>query len=126
MAHAAATPGSHLGTVTADAVHRGFYTTALAPWTDHFPPERLLVLQYERGVVDPAGQLERTQRFLGLEPDAGGTELRRPVSPTQGPKAALDDDARRRLVELYAESVDALMKQYPDLEVGLWPNFAQR
>ncbi len=43
-------------------------TTHCAGGSTHFPPEQILVLQYERCVADPAGQLARTYRFLGLEP----------------------------------------------------------
>ena len=51
-----------------DAIARGFYDDALRRWIAYFPPEQILVLQYERCVADPTGQLARTYRFLGLEP----------------------------------------------------------
>jgi hypothetical protein len=31
---------------------------------------------------------------------------------------------RRRLVDLYAADVTALVKNHPDLELDRWPNFA--
>ncbi len=67
-----------------DGIERGFYDEALHRWLAHFPPEQILVLQYEHCVADPAGQLARTYRFLGLEPfvpqrwETGSTQRRAP------------------------------------------------
>ena len=36
----------------------------------------------------------------------------------------LEQDVRRRLVDLYAPDVRALSEHVPDLDLGLWPNFA--
>jgi hypothetical protein len=110
----------------ANAVSRGFYHRALAHWCQWFEPERLLVLQYERCTVDPAGQLARTYRFLGLDEDYEPADLRRPVGPTTEGKVDLADDARRRLVDAYAPDVEALAAQFPELDLTLWPNFAPR
>ena len=117
----------HRGRVTAevwaDAVERGFYDQQLAGWASMFAPDHLLVLQYERCVVDPAGELNRTFDFLGLEafvPEG----LARRVSATRD-QFRLHDDVRQRLVDLYAPSVVALAKNYPDLELDRWPNFVE-
>ena len=69
MAHTPVVPALHLGSVFAEAVTRGQYATALAPWEAELVSGRLLVLQYEACVADPAGQLARTYRFLGLDDD---------------------------------------------------------
>ena len=124
VAHRFAAPGSHPGSVLSEAVARGFYAAGLETWTARFGAERLLVLQYERCVADPHGELARTWRFLGLDPGPSPPGLERPVSATEGEKAPLAEDARRRLVELYAPDVERLMAGFPDLDVGLWPNFA--
>ena len=126
MAHAELRAASHLGTLEADAVARGRYASALGPWVEIFGSERLLVLQYERCVADPAGELVRTLRFLGLDQRPPPADVRRPVSPTPGPKLSLSDDARRRLVDLYAEDVGELMERFPELDRALWPNFSCR
>ena len=31
---------------------------------------------------------------------------------------------RRRLVEVYEPDVPALVQRFPDIDLGLWPNFA--
>jgi hypothetical protein len=108
----------------ADAVARGFYHRALAPWAQHIDNDRLLVLQYERCTEDPAGQLARSYRFLGLDDDFVPPDLRRPVGPTIEGKVQIADDARRRLIEAYRADVEALAAQFAELDLALWPNFA--
>jgi hypothetical protein len=105
-----------------DAVARGLYHDALRRWTAHFPREQILILQYERCRADPAGQLARTYRFLELEPFVvEGIDNR--VNATAH-ALGLDQDVRRRLVDLYAPDVRALSKCVADLDLDLWPNFA--
>ena len=105
-----------------DALSRGFYHDALRQWTAYFSPAQILVLQYERCMADPDGQLARTYRFLGLDPIAvAGMEER--VNATTHP-LDLEEGTRRRMVELYEPDVRALLKQFPDLDLGLWPNFS--
>jgi hypothetical protein len=105
-----------------DAVARGFYYESLRRWTACFPSEQILLLQYEQCTADPAGQLARTSRFLGLEPfPPDGIEKRVNAGTLH---TDLDEDVRRRLVQLYLPDVRALSKWFPDLDVGLWPNFA--
>jgi hypothetical protein len=105
----------------ADAVGRGFYEEALRRWTEHFSPERILVLQYEHCVADPAGQLSRTYAFLGLEPflPPGLAEGVNVTAKTDG----LAEDVRRRLIEVYASDTDALSRRVPDVDLQWWPNF---
>jgi sulfotransferase family protein len=104
-----------------DAIARGFYHDALCRWTARFPQEQILILQYERCIVDPLGQLARTHRFLGLEPSAAEGIETRVNATTQ--TLGLDQDVRRRLVELYAPDVRALSRSVGDLDLDLWPNF---
>ena len=122
VAHDGLRGGSRAGAVVSEAFDRGRYAAALEPWAGHFPAERLLVLQYERCVADPAHELERTWRFLGLPAAAVPDDLRRPVSPSEQ-KPALSADARRRLAELYAPDVEQLVARYPEIDLRLWPNF---
>ncbi len=105
----------------ADAVRHGFYAAGLNRFLDWFPKEQVLVLQYERCAAEPAGQLAATYRFLGL-PDHVPSDLRRSVN-VSGTKVDLDDDARGRLIELYAADVAELVRLVPTIDTGLWPNF---
>ena len=123
LAHSQVVPGSHLGTVVSEAVDRGFYAAALRRWVESLEAGRLLVLQYERCVADPARELARTYRFLGLDDRFRPADMDRASSPTRQEKVALDADARKRLVDLYAGDVVELVGLVPDLDLSLWPNF---
>jgi hypothetical protein len=104
-----------------DAMARGLYHETLQRWHGYFPAERILVLQYERCMADPVGQLARTCRFLGLEPfDVEGME--RPVNTTARP-VTLDEDVRRRIIEIYTPDVRALSDSFSEFDPDLWPNF---
>lgn len=126
LAHGGLPAQSQPGLVLSDAVARGFYASALRLWMTHFHRGRILVLQYERCVADPTGQLDATYRFLELEDGFRPANLRAPQSPTFGDKAALAPDARRRLVELYGDDVRRLAELVPDLDLSLWSNFGAR
>ena len=117
---------THRGMALSDAVERGRYADALRRWEEPRRQGRLLVLQYERCVVDPVGELARTYRFLGLDDAFRPDEMGRPASPTPGgTKERLDPEARRRLVELYRPDVAELVTVVSDLDLALWPNFAR-
>jgi len=106
-----------------DGIERGFYDQALHRWFAHFPREQILVLQYEHCVADPTGQLARTYRFLGLEPFVPAA-LGDRVNATPRTLDVLDDDVRRRLIELYTPDVRALATHFPDFDLSAWSNFS--
>jgi hypothetical protein len=123
LTHSHLVPGSHLGTVVAESVGRGFYASALRHWVPALDAGRVLVLQYERCVADPATELARTYRFLGLDDRFRPEGITRASSPTRTEKVALDPDARRRLVDLYGPDVAELVRLVPDIDLARWPNF---
>jgi hypothetical protein len=47
---------------------RGVYVDLLKMWTDVFPKQQLLVLEFERLCKEPADVFRETQEFLGLPP----------------------------------------------------------
>jgi hypothetical protein len=112
----------HPGSYLSDAVDRGFYADQLARLVEVFPPDRVLVLQYERCLAEPERSLARTYEFLGVDPSVPA----RPIPPPAGDGTArdrLDPLTLGRLQAMYAADVDALACRYPDLDLGLWPNF---
>jgi hypothetical protein len=121
LSHHRAQRGRVTPEVWADAIDRGFYDRQLAGWASWFPPGRFLVLQYERCVADPVGELSRTFRFLDLDPFVPDGLSRR-VSASRD-QVSLPEDVRRRLVNLYTADVTALAKNHPWLELDRWPNF---
>ena len=107
----------------ADAVGRGFYFRALRRWLEHFPRDQILVLQYERCLADPDGQLSSTFSFLGL-PDHRPPTLGERLTRNTTSAHRLDPDVIARLVEIYEADVSALASSVADLDLARWPNFA--
>lgn len=121
LAHHRRTGGDVTGAVLAEAVARGFYHRSLAPWAGAAADGRLLVLQYERCVADPVGQLRRTYAFLGLDHHVP-EEVRRPVN-VGGDVPPLEPGARRRLAEVYAADARALAEDF-GVDLSLWPSMS--
>jgi sulfotransferase family protein len=110
--------------VWADAFARGLYGMQLAHVFKHFPPDQVLVLQYERCAVDPVPELRRTYAFLGLEPDHEPESLRDWVGRIN-PKDALPGHVRSGLAAAYAVDIGRLAELCPDLDLSLWPSLAE-
>ena len=107
---------------TEDAYFRGLYATQLSAWEAVFPADQLLVLQYERCVADPEGQLAATYRFLGLD-DAWCPDRLRDVVGAHGAARPEPPPHRRQLLgELYAADARALAQRYPQVDLDLWPS----
>jgi Sulfotransferase family len=91
--------------------------------------DRVLVLQYERCVDDPLGQMQHTQRFLGLEPLAAMPDELKARVPSGiiyplREKPPLPARLRSELRSALADDVRQVAALCPDLDLGLWPNFA--
>ena len=91
--------------------------------------DRVLVLQYERCVDDPLAQMQRTQRFLGLEPlESIPRALERRVPSgllfPLGDNPPLPARLRLELTSALADDVRQVAAVCPDLDLGLWPSFA--
>lgn len=124
LAHEARTGRPPTPPIVADAVARGLYDQELERWWGRYAPDRILVLQYERCVADPAGELERTYAFLGIDPGFRPPTLERAVSASPWEAPALDHELRQRLVDLYTPDVLALAKRCAEIDLALWPHFA--
>ena len=111
---------AHVGATLAEVVGYTMYAENLRRWMDHFPPEQLLILQYERCAAAPVEQLVATYRFLGLDPEYRPGILNRPVNKTLEEKIALDADVRSRLQDIFAPDVAELVKLVPTLDLTLW------
>ena len=108
----------------ADAVRQGFYARWLKRLYECYPPEQVLVQQYEQCRADPEGQLDLTYDFLGLDPFRP-PDVRREVNVSGGRKVELDPEAEARLVALYRDDVAELAGLVPSLDLSLWPRFAR-
>ena len=90
-----------------------------------YPPERLLVLQYERCAADADAQLSRTYEYLGLAPHRlAPEELARPRNMAKLEKLEVPPQHLELLRRYYRPEVERLRGRMPDLDLSLWPNFA--
>jgi hypothetical protein len=106
-----------------EAFVRGLYHAQLQRLLAHFDRSKLLVLQYERCTREPGAQLRRTYEFLGLD-DTGFTPDLDAHPRHQPQKPVLDAATRAAYVQAYSDDVRALIGAFPEVDVGLWPNFA--
>lgn len=110
--------------VPLDAFARGLYHAQLENLLEHFERSQLLVLQYERCTLEPRRELRRTFEFLGLQDTDFVPNL--DAHPKHQPeKPVLDDDTRKAYVRSYHDDVAGLIESFPEIDVRLWPNFAE-
>lgn len=103
---------------------RGCYGLQLANWLKHFSKDSLLVLQFELCINDTAAQLDKTYDFLSLDRDLPSrTVLEKKRNATQDASFQLTADHKASLVDAYSEDVRALCRLFPEIDIGLWPNF---
>jgi hypothetical protein len=111
--------------VTADAIERGRYATQLRRVLACHDESRLLILQYEKCVADPAPQYRRTLRFLGVDDSHEHEGFARRRGTTQAAKKQpLPADLMDGLRATLEPEVAALPALTPEIDVSLWRNFA--
>ena len=118
--------GPQRGHVTAsDATERGRYASQLRHLYGVFPPEQVLVLQYERCRADAIAQYRRTLEFIGADPDYLPDELERPRGrPIGEDKPSLMPHVETGLHHALDDEVLEVCRMVPDLDLSLWKNFA--
>lgn len=113
------------GAASASAAFRlGMYGSQLEYLYKFFPPEQVLVLQFERCVKDPAAEIRRTYEFLGLESTFVPSDLSSQRNAARVAKPTIDDDHRRWLVQSYEREVAQAAGLESSLDLALWTNFA--
>jgi hypothetical protein len=107
-----------------DAFERSFYAFALRPYVEAFGRDHLLVLQFEKSLLDPAGEYRRTTRFLGLDDWQPPTELLgERFNPSRSQPSPTELGEPDDLVASMEPDVRELQAMVPELELELWPNF---
>src|SRR5215211_235093 len=107
------------------AVARSAYADQLLRVFEVYPREQVLILQYERCRANQMAEMERTLRFLGLEPiDAPCDQL---IEKSRAPrqKPALPGEMHADLVARLRPDVERLAALCPEIDVSLWPSFAE-
>jgi hypothetical protein len=90
----------------------------------NFDPAQVLVLQYERCKADPVGEMQRTHRFLGIEPLAELPERAAERKRPPASKPELPERYREELILRLRDDVARLAALVPSIDVGLWPDFS--
>lgn len=102
---------------------RSLYGQQIRTLLAHFPTEQILVLQYEQCARDPAPHLDRTLRFIGLDPAGRAAAPPRtvPVNTSRSAKPVLDPPTRRALAAALRGDAELVFERFPSLEPVLWP-----
>jgi hypothetical protein len=119
------TPDARTEAATADAIERGRYATQLRRLLACHAPSKLLILQYEKCVADPAGQYRRTLRFLGVDADHEHDGFEQQRGTTQAAKKQpLPAHLEEGLLATLEPEVVRLAAMTPEIDIGLWKNFS--
>lgn len=105
-----------------EAIEFGRYADQLDRLADVFPREQILVLQFERCLEDPEGELARTYRFIGADPGFVPADLRTPVNESKAPPVTVPGDIVEVARNLYREDIDRLRTGWPEIDPDLWPS----
>jgi sulfotransferase family protein len=103
--------------------NRSMYDQQVLTLLEYFPPEQVLVLQYEQCRADPAGQMKRTLEFLGLDPGewTAPAALETRVNASVTAKPEFDPDTRSAMMTAFRAGCVSLFERCPDLDPALWP-----
>ena len=107
-----------------DATWRGFYFQQLRHVFELFRREQVLVLQFERCVQDPVGEMERTWRFLGVDPPAKTPDRLLKHRQAGHGTPQLRPKLSEELAERYREDSTRLAELCPEIDLSLWTSVA--
>lgn len=89
---------------------RGRYPEQLQRWRQHFPPEQLLLLNFDQFFRDPWREVQAVYSFLGLPPYYGsGQKFRENVT---SPREEVSETDRQFLQEYYAPTLKRMAEDY--------------
>jgi hypothetical protein len=106
------------------ALRVGCYGSQMEQLLAHYPKEQVLVLQFEKCLIDAKGELLRTYDFLGLD-EFVPADIAERRNESRVTKPDLPTHARGSLVEVYTPEVRRLVSLVPEIDLSLWPNFTK-
>jgi hypothetical protein len=105
-----------------ESLARSLYGAQLQRIFDDFDRSRVLVLQFERCVLDPASELRRTYEFVGADPpDHVPPALRERVGGAK-PRMALTPALSDAAVAMIARDAAKVSELVPEIDLNLWPS----
>jgi sulfotransferase family protein len=109
--------------VAGEAMARGLYFQQLEWLLEHFDRAQVLVLQFERCLRDPHGELSRTYGFLGLDSGFVPPDLSEPKNETTWAVKQVPAATRRELEKVYRPDLARLGEAFPEIDLALWPTY---
>lgn len=103
-----------------DALDRSLYGSQLRRLLDQFDRERVLVLQYESCVGDPARELRRTYEFLGADPADHVPAFLTKRAGRAHPPVDVTDPVTEAALRVILRDVADLKALVPEIDLGLW------
>jgi hypothetical protein len=91
-----------------------------------FPRSQILVLQYEKCVLEPGVELQRTYRFLSLDPTFVPPSLNRRINVLSREKPRILREQCNRLADYLREDANLFFDLFPEVDASLWPEFISR
>jgi hypothetical protein len=105
------------------AIYRSLYAAQLDHVRRYFARSQVLILQFERCVLDPEAELRRTYEFLGVDPDWAPKVTATKVNEGRA-SVEMAEGERAALVAFIEGDVRRVVAEYPEIDLTLWPNFA--
>lgn len=109
--------------IYAEAAIHSLYAVGLRRLFRCYDRSQVLVLQYERCRQDPAGELARTYRFLGLDDSYVPAEIQREVNVVPSVLPRYTAEERQLLTAYFADDVAQTVALCPEIDLDLWNDF---
>lgn len=106
-----------------EATLHSLYSIGLAHFFRYFDRKQVLILQFERSILDPAGELARTYSFLGVDNRYMPDQLTAPRNVLPYVIAKPSPQERARLTAYFADDVVRTCELCPEIDLSLWPEF---
>jgi hypothetical protein len=105
-----------------ESLARSLYAPQLERLFEEFDRSRVLVLQFERCVQDPAAELRRTYEFVGADPPDHVPETLRERVGGAHPRMELNADVSEAARAMIVRDAARVSDLVPELDLGLWPS----
>lgn len=102
------------------AIYNSFLYEPFKRLLKRFDRSRVLVLQYEKCKANPAEEIAKTYRFLGIDDEFVPPNLTREVNKKPYLVPPLTPGARARLTEFFHDDVTAFGNLFPEIDLSLW------